>query len=239
MKSQILTLFSIDSDPSTLHSIHVNPLKKSHQFFKFYVDKESLLSVFEPLIFQIKSNSAPRTLILCQTRKQTAFLYQRFACELDSHLYKNRDGNTKERKVEMFHGGTPDQVKSHIVDDMSKSDGVVTVLICTNAFGMGVNCKDVTQVIHFGPSKTIENYIQECGRAGRNGSVSKCILYYNGVLSANISNEMRNYCFSNSVCLRKCLDGLFGQDTNYEFAGCACCGFCLNICDCEGPHQHS
>ena len=56
------------------------------------------------------------------------------------------------------------------------------VLIATIAFGMGVNCKGVRRVIHFGPSKNIEQYVQESGRAGRDGEDSTCIILYNGLL---------------------------------------------------------
>ena len=43
---------------------------------------------------------------------------------------------------------------------MSKEGGCVRVLICTIAFGMGVNCKGVKRGFHFGPSKSVEAYIQ-------------------------------------------------------------------------------
>ncbi len=52
---------------------------------------------------------------------------------------------------------------------MAKGDGHIRVLICTVAFGMGVNCKSVRRVVHFGPSKSVELYVQESGRAGRDG----------------------------------------------------------------------
>ena len=78
--------------------------------------------------------------------------------------------------VEMYHAGTPSHVKDHIVENMANEDGYLRVLISTIAFGMGVNCKRVRRIIHFGPSKSVEMYVQECGRAGREGLPSTCIL---------------------------------------------------------------
>ena len=49
------------------------------------------------------------------------------------------------------------------------------MVICTIAFGMGIDCVYVRQVIHWGPSSDIESYVQECGRAGRNGLPSNAV----------------------------------------------------------------
>ena len=43
----------------------------------------------------------------------------------------------------MFHAGTPDSVKKHVLDNFSQSVGHIRVLACTVAFGMGINCKGV------------------------------------------------------------------------------------------------
>ena len=55
-------------------------------------------------------------------------------------------------------------------------------VICTIAFGMGIDCKDTFRSIHFGPLKIIESLVQESGRIGRDGK--QCISYvlYNGPL---------------------------------------------------------
>ncbi len=65
------------------------------------------------------------------------------------------------RLVDMYHAGTPELVKQHIVNDLGDEEGHIRVLISTIAFGMGVNCKCVRQVIHLGPSKDLESYIQK------------------------------------------------------------------------------
>ena len=47
--------------------------------------------------------------------------------------------------------------------------------MCTIAFGMGIDCAGVNQVIHWRPSADVESYMQECGRAGRNGQASSAV----------------------------------------------------------------
>ena len=85
----------------------------------------------------------------------------------------------------MYHAETPEPIKKHISKDMSKEDGHIRVLFSTIAFGMGIDCKQISRIAHFGPSKNIECYVQESGRAGRDGCKSKCILLLNGLLSTH------------------------------------------------------
>ena len=87
---------------------------------------------------------------------------------------------------------SPTSVKDLISKSMALDKGNVFVLICTVAFGFRVNCK-VRRVIHFGPSKSVELYVQECGRADRYGLLSSCALLYNGLLSSHCDADMKEY----------------------------------------------
>ena len=119
------------------------------------------------------------------------------------------DVSPMNRIVEMYHAGTPVSVKDHILMSMAIEDGHVRILICTVAFGMAVNCRSVRRVIHFGPSKSVELYVQECGRAGRDGLPSTCVLLYNGFLSAHCDSDMKHY-IQIDQCHRRWLMAHFG-----------------------------
>ena len=93
----------------------------------------------------------------------------------------------------MYHSQTSQIIKDHILKSFSEKDSLVRVLIASIAFGMGVDCKGLNTVIHFGPSLTIEDYFQDTGRAGRNGEQSYAVLlnYTGCTRSRSIIRMMR------------------------------------------------
>ena len=106
-------------------------------------------------------------------------------------MYINAIMEARNAMVEMFHSGTSESSKQHILNSVSLPGGHVRVLICTIAFGMGIDIKEARKVIHFGPSQRVESYLQECGRVGRDGGQSRCILFYNGFLTTRCSADMK------------------------------------------------
>ena len=75
-----------------------------------------------------------------------------------------------------FHAGLPPETKKAVQKDFI--EGSLRVIVATNAFGMGIDKPDVRLVIHADIPGSLENYLQEAGRAGRDRDDAKCVLLY-------------------------------------------------------------
>ena len=109
--------------------------------------------------------------------------------------------------------------------------GTIQLLIGTIAFGMGVNCKGVHRVIHYGPAKNVEAYIQETGRAARDGVHSAVYILYHGILLGHVHGHMKQY-IDTKYCRRRELLKHFNISIQEHEVPHLCCDNCAFKCKC-------
>jgi ATP-dependent DNA helicase RecQ len=79
-----------------------------------------------------------------------------------------------------YHGQMESDKKMEVQEEFQKNDGKIDTMVATTAFGMGVDKDNVELVAHYEISSSLENYVQEAGRAGRNPDMQAyCVALYN------------------------------------------------------------
>ncbi len=139
-----------------------------------------IYSVDRPMIsyykleFQTSAEKIERLKELVQSLEGPGLIYfsSRMAAEKCAHTLQEQ----RMKRVAHYHGGLV--TEERLLIQQQFMNGELDVICCTSAFGMGINKKDIRYVIHFHYPTELEAYVQEVGRAARDGKESVAIVLY-------------------------------------------------------------
>lgn len=209
LKPERIVAFTATSDEETTKQLKSEVLGENALVIQGGLDRANIIyhrvnPVFPLLdiIHILKDDSKRRAIIFTSSRKLTEYLAHRL-----SHHFKTY----------CYHAGLMKEERISIENTFRNDEG--SVLVSTCAFGMGVDLPSVRTVIHYNLPKSASDYLQESGRAGRDGKISHAYAFIdNSFLDSPLENL-----FKGSCCLRESLITLMGQHMDSACSGCDVC----------------
>ena len=204
---------------------------------KYFVKASVTVDEFSNTITeQLMSTRAmtSKTVIFCQTLQDCGEIFASLKTKLGENITEPPGlPNIPElRLVTLFTAASTNEMREIILQEFCKKDSVLRVVVASSAFGMGVNIPDISCAINWGLPPTLEDLVQQTGRAGRNGQPAEAILYAKNSCK-KISEAVQEYADNDTLCRRYLLfkDFLY-TDNKKHISACQCCDLCTPLCTC-------
>ena len=244
----MMALTATASSVTRKEIVKILGMKKPHiivrcpnkQNIVFSVEKkyDDIDIVFKPLVeeLKLKRTKMDKVIIFCRSYEHCSSIYCYFKDALKDYFtdppgYKDVSNF---RVVDRFSACNSPSIKNHILSAFSSPNGRLRIVIATVAFGMGIDCPNIRRIIHWGPPSDIESYIQETGRAGRDGDTAYATLYYSKreLSLPFMDSSMVAYCKNDDTCRREVIFRDFDYVKDKSVTDCRCCDLCAMVCEC-------
>ena len=180
-----------------------------------------------------------QTIVYCKCLKDCGgwFKYFKFILGENACHPCDAEHSSKNCLITQFHYSTLQKHKNRVTESFQNC-GKSRLVFSTNPLGIGVNFKKIRTVVHYGPPRYIEDFVQEIGRAGRDKQPALTLLLYSGTQLRKCDKQMKACAESRVTCLRKLLLEQFQDgDMPPEMLPHSYCMNCHRKCHCIEPEQ--
>lgn len=238
LKVPRVTAFTATASPTVLARVNEVLFKGAGHIVRSEADRPNIhyyvhyASAKEKAVLALAEQEEKPLIVFCGTRSRTEMMAHMLR-EQQQHLHPGLNDS-----VRFYHAGLSREEK----DDTErwfypKTDAI---LVCTCAFGMGVDKKDIRTVIHLDVPATAEAFIQEAGRGGRDGSIAKSFLVWSSEDSSKAAGAgagprarvMPDFAESTTCRRQVLLDALGGEQ-----AACRGCDICQGVAENEAQDE--
>ncbi|XP_069107293.1 ATP-dependent DNA helicase RecQ-like [Argopecten irradians] len=201
-------------------------IQKWGEEFRTAFGKMSSLKVFFPSVPFIALSG---TLTVKQKKEIPALLHLE-NCKLIEHSPDKRNIFFEKCRKESSEDRLGEYEKIRTIKELKVENPRIRLVLTTSIAGMGFDPRNVTQVIHTCPPRNISQYMQEIGRAGRQGQPARAVLYFNNHDIAKnlpgITEDIIVYCKNDTTCLRNAILNVFGFEKDQSITATECCSNC-------------
>ena len=152
-----------------------------------------------------KREAMEKTLVYVRSINQCTRIFERFLKKFDGILSSTNGNEPDSRLVEMFSSVICNETKTRVLQRFL-SDSSLRIVICTVAFGMGINIPDIRNVVCLGLPESVTHLWQQIGRACRDGKAGRAIIYPSCVGNLRTTDEIKEiFRKQNTGCIREAI----------------------------------
>ena len=215
--------------------VFVGPNRTNLCFHVEKVKKSLMLSQLDWIVDLVKENgvNTPKVIVFCSTLYAIASVMNYLMMQLGNNAF--HPTTSRDRKhclLGIFHSATLPKYKEKLLQCFKDIDGSIRVTIALIALSMGLTSPILDMWSCGGPPRSILDFHQEAGRAGRDNKSADVIVYYYGQQIVHCDEGMRSFLKCES-CYRTASYSLLDSNVVSLIPAHDCCQFCAKSCKCS------